>query len=96
MKDFFKSFIMSEGKIQPIYFWATMFLIPVVILLNLKVAEIIYNFFKTGTLSVPVPLLSIVLGYVLAWTGMYNLDKWKKRRYSDINIGDVPEDFGGK
>lgn len=83
MGDLLKALFYSKGKLNPPYMWITLFLIPTVALLWLKVVDVILAYRTTGRLDIPIELLSVVLGFVIIWVGVYNWDRKNTRVHTN-------------
>ena len=66
MIRFIKSFFYSRGRPAPVYFWATIFCSLAAAMMILKLI---------GRSDISDALIGIVLGFVLGWVGLYNLQK---------------------
>jgi uncharacterized membrane protein YhaH (DUF805 family) len=89
-----RQFFFSKGKFQPPYFWITLLLLPVVVLLYLKVVEIMVAWIKTDVLAVPLELLSLVFGFVILWLGVYNWNNIRRPRHDVGQSGSGADEPG--
>jgi hypothetical protein len=81
MKEIIKSFFFdSEGKFQPIYYYAFVFLHLTIILI---ICRIISPLGKHDKVQIPTELILGMMTYVIALIGLYSYVKHKKNRWMD-------------
>lgn len=79
---FIKSFFYSKGKFQPVYFWATVFLMEIFVGIALKFC---------GNKYISDGLIAILVGLIISLIALYNISNVIKYK----NFKDYRDSIGG-